>query len=65
MAADVNGSGVLTRYLTLFSICVASFLMPMSLSAVNVALPDIAEDHQRLKIVAVAARVVVIPCPEI
>ena len=50
MAADVNGSGVLTRYLTLFSICVASFLMPMSLSAVNVALPDVAED---LKIDAV------------
>ncbi|MBV0933605.1 MFS transporter [Marinobacterium weihaiense] len=32
------------RWLTLLSICVATFLMPMSMSAVNVALPAIAED---------------------
>jgi EmrB/QacA subfamily drug resistance transporter len=34
------------RWLTLISICVATFLMPMSLSAVNVALPAIARDLQ-------------------
>lgn len=34
------------RWLTLFSICVATFLMPMSLSSVNVALPAIAHDLQ-------------------
>ncbi|GGB93291.1 MFS transporter [Marinobacterium zhoushanense] len=32
------------RWLTLLSICVATFLMPMSLSAVNVALPAIASE---------------------
>ncbi len=32
------------RWLTLLSICVATFLMPMSMSAVNVALPAIAAD---------------------
>lgn len=35
-----------TRWLTLLSICVATFLMPMSLSSVNVALPTIADDLQ-------------------
>ncbi len=44
MIIQADSSDVLKRYLTLFSICVASFLMPMSLSAVNVALPDIAKD---------------------
>ncbi|MBR9884633.1 MAG: MFS transporter [Oceanospirillales bacterium] len=34
------------RWLTLFSICVATFLMPLSLSSVNVALPAIASDLQ-------------------
>lgn len=32
------------RWLTLLSVCVATFLMPMSLSSVNVALPVIASD---------------------
>ncbi|WP_432695313.1 MFS transporter [Marinobacterium sp. YM272] len=34
------------RWLTLVSVCVATFLMPMSLSSVNVALPVIASDLQ-------------------
>lgn len=35
-----------TRWLTLISICVATFLMPMTMSSVNVALPAIAADLQ-------------------
>ncbi|GAA0784134.1 MFS transporter [Marinobacterium sediminicola] len=44
--ADPNDvySSASTRWLALISICVATFLMPMSMSAVNVALPAIAAD---------------------
>ncbi|MGB2131271.1 MAG: MFS transporter [Marinobacterium sp.] len=41
---DVPYASASVRWLTLLSICVATFLMPMSMSAVNVALPAIAED---------------------
>ncbi|MBV1789860.1 MFS transporter [Marinobacterium sp. D7] len=44
--ADAASSPESLRWLTLLSICVATFLMPMSLSAVNVALPAIASDLQ-------------------
>ena len=43
-ASDTAYSSASVRWLTLLSICVATFLMPMSMSAVNVALPTIAED---------------------
>ncbi len=43
-AAETPYASPSVRWLTLLSICVATFLMPMSMSAVNVALPAIAAD---------------------
>ncbi|MBR9829961.1 MAG: MFS transporter [Oceanospirillales bacterium] len=41
---DTPYASASVRWLTLLSICVATFLMPLSMSAVNVALPAIAAD---------------------
>ena len=46
VAPDDIYSSASTRWFALISICVATFLMPMSMSAVNVALPAIAAELQ-------------------